>query len=153
MYVCVWVCPHIVLQTGFSPQAGVSLLTESCQEPLPQPVNTTLLYNTPAKTLNQTFSVHQLWLYRTHKYLIASLSTCPCPGISSVSVLAALTSSSLSSMLCVGLLWSSGLLAMSSSSMTRLRVNSCVTNGCWRKKPQTDHDFEHWSGNYVDVRK
>lgn len=54
--VCVWVCPHIVLQTGSSPQAGVSLPTESCLELLPQPVNThhTFLWHTSKK--------HWIWL-------------------------------------------------------------------------------------------
>lgn len=52
-----------------------------------------------------------------------------------------LTSSSVSSML-----WSSGLLATSSSSIIRLRVSSCVTNGCWRNKlqfltPKTNRDL------------
>lgn len=56
--------------------------------------------------------------------------------ISKYQLLVALTSSSLSSMLCMWVVWSSGLLAMSSSSMIRLRVNSWVTNGCWRNKCQ-----------------
>lgn len=58
---------HIVVQTVSFPQAGVSLLTESCQEPLPQPVKT-------AKTVQTqiTAETSQSQLFRRKSISVSS---------------------------------------------------------------------------------
>lgn len=116
----VWICQsncvkckgsHIVLQIVSSLQAGVSQLIGSYLELRRQPVT------------------HQ----NPNTMRVTRITTCHFKSGSGL-LAVWLTSSSVSSMLWEWLLWSSGLLATSSSSIIRLRVSSCVTNGCWRNK-------------------
>lgn len=58
-----WACSHIALQTGSFPQADVSLLTESYQEPFPQPVNTTVKWINNKNTYHLLINVSNgFWL-------------------------------------------------------------------------------------------
>lgn len=110
--------PYDALQTGWSLQVGVSQLSGSYPESLHQSINRSQSCNTCIHGMTLPFET-----------AFVSEGACCHPGV-------VLTSSS-STPFGVWMLCKSGLLAMSSNSKTRLRVKSCVTKACYRRKKTT----------------
>lgn len=114
--------PYDALQTGWSLQVGVSQLSGSYPESLHQSINRSQSCNTCVHGMTLPFET-----------AFVSEGACCHPGV-------VLTSSS-STPFGVWMLCKSGLLAMSSNSKTRLRVKSCVTKACYRRKKTTDSNW------------